>query len=276
MKYGTLIRLAAPKEAEAKMKLLRDYGMDSCQLVYKPEMYRPEDADPIRQAAEAYGIEISAQFCGYRDPYYCWDTRYDYINAGINSPLFGESRIQYILSAIPFMQRLGVTDMILHAGFIPNDPFEPAYARMLSAVAMIAGHLKRHGMNLLFETGTESPIALLRLIEEAGCGNLYVNLDTGNLIMYGYGNPVDAMTTFGRYVRNTHFKDGLPPTVPGKIGPEVKYGTGNVDFPKVVQLLKAQGYDRYITIEREITGEQQGKDITEALTKIKTLWDTAQ
>ena len=128
-------------------------------------------------------------------------------------------------------------------------------------------------MNLLFETGTESPIALLRLIEEAGTENLYVNLDTGNLIMYGYGNPVDALTTLGKYVRNTHFKDGLPPTVPGKLGSEVKYGTGNVDFPRVVRLLKELGYDRFITIEREITGEQQGKDITDALTQIRRLWN---
>lgn len=273
MKYGTLIRLNTPEEAAEKFQTLRLYGMDSCQLVYKPEKYTLEAADMIRRAVEEYDIEISAQFCGYRDSYTIWDAKCDFVNAGINSPVFGESRIAYVLSAIPFMERLGVTDMILHAGYMPNNPFEAGYTIMLSVVSMLAKKLQAKGMNLLFETGTESPIVLLRLIEEVGTGNLYVNLDTGNLIMYGFGNPVDALTTFGKYVRNTHFKDGLPPTVPGKLGPEVKIGTGNVDFPKVVSLLKELQYDRFITIEREISGEQQAKDITEALTWIRSLWN---
>ena len=271
MKYGTLVRLSKPEEAAAKFQTLRQNGMDSCQLVYKPEKYILKDADMIRNAAEEYGIEISAQFCGYRDSYTVWDAKCDFVNAGINSPLFAESRIAYVLSAIPFLERLGVTDMILHAGYMPNNPFESGYTTMLSVVSMIAGRLKAKGMNLLFETGTESPIVLLRLIEEVGTGNLFVNLDTGNLIMYGFGNPVDALTTFGKYVRNTHFKDGLPPTIPGKLGPEVKIGTGNVDFPKVIALLKELGYDRFITIEREISGPQQSADIIRARDLVRSL-----
>ena len=163
--------------------------------------------------------------------------------------------------------------MIIHPGFIPNDPYTEPYSRMVCALAMIGKKMKAAGLNLLLETGAESPISLLRVIKDTKCDNMFVNLDTGNLIMYGFGNPVDALTTYGAYVRNMHFKDGMPPTEPGKLGPEVALGQGNVDFPRVVKLLKKIGYDRYAIIEREISGDQQIKDILSAKNYIASLWD---
>lgn len=59
------------------------------------------------------GIEISAQFCGFRDAHSMWDTYFDFIHSGINSPIFGAARIEYVLSAIPFVKALGITDMII-------------------------------------------------------------------------------------------------------------------------------------------------------------------
>jgi L-ribulose-5-phosphate 3-epimerase len=272
MKFGTIVNLTAPGDALEKFNKLMENGIESCQLIYRTAQLKTEDARIIRKAAEDAGIEISAQFVCYRDSFCTWDTRFDFINAGINSPIFGADRITYVCSAIPFLQELGVTDMILHAGHISNDPFSDSYSRMLSAVAVLSTKLKAAGLNLLFETGPESPVTLLKLIKETGAGNLYVNLDTGNLIMYGFGNPVDALTTIGKYVRNTHFKDGLPPTDPYKIGKEVPIGQGNVDFAKVIKLLKELGYDRYITIEREISGPEQMRDILKSMDYLNKLW----
>ena len=274
MKFGTLVRIKSPDEAFEKFTELAKNGIESCQLVYKPEVYRYEEARIIKKAALDAGIEISAQFVGFRDSFCSWDNRFDFINAGINSQIFGTQRIEYVYSVIPFLKELDVTDMILHAGHISCDPFSDSYNRMLSAVALLGSKLGAAGLNLLFETGPAAPVTLLRLIMEAGYANLYVNLDTGNLIMYGYGNPVDALATFGKYVRNTHFKDGLPPTDPYKLGKEVPIGNGNVDFPKVVKLMKELGYDRYITIEREISGPEQMRDILTTKEYIETLWKT--
>ena len=273
MKYGTLVRLS-PKDdlataCEEKFSKLKEMGLESCQLVYKPKVYTDEDADIIKAAADKYGIEISAQFCGYYDSYTQWDMYYDFKLAGINSPMFGASRVEYLLSAIPFLKRLGITDMITHAGFVPNNPFSEDYTTMLCAVKLLGKKLAQNGLNLLFETGAESPISLLRLILDSGLDNLYVNLDTANIIMYGFGNPVDAMYTFGKYVRNVHAKDGLPPTDPKKYGQEVTIGTGYVDFDKVFKALYEQGYDRYITIERELSGGDKSKAIMDAIDYLK-------
>ena len=131
----------------------------------------------------------------------------------------------------------------------------------MAAVKAIAVDLKKHGQNLLFETGQETPVVLLRLFEEINTGNLFINLDPANLILYGKANPVDAMDVFGDYVRGVHAKDGLYPTNGRQLGHEVKVGEGKVNFPALLKLLKEHGYDGSLTIEREISGEQQLLDI---------------
>jgi sugar phosphate isomerase/epimerase len=114
------------------------------------------------------------------------------------------------------------------------------------------------------ETGQESPITLLRAIEDAGTGNIGVNLDTANLILYGKGEPVGALDVLGKYVRGLHAKDGLYPVDPKKLGREVAIGQGRVDFPGVIRALHRLRYTGPITIEREISGPQQEADIRQA------------
>lgn len=277
MKYGTFVRIPEGADiaaaCEEKFSEIKKMGFDSCQLVYKPAVYKLEDADIIREYADRYGIEISAQFAGYRDPYTKFDNYFAFYNTGLNISAFRESRTNYVLSVIPFMKRLGVTDMIVHSGHIQNNPFEREYSEMLCAVRVIAEELKKNGMNFLFETGGESPISLLRLIEDIGLDNVFINLDTGNIIMYGFGNPVDALYTYGKYVRNMHAKDGLPPTDPKKLGKEVNIGEGHVDFEKVFSMLHSLGYDRFVTIEREIRDGEQAEQIARSMEYLKGIVD---
>ena len=271
MKFGTLVRLKNIDDCAVAFEKVKAMNLESCQLVYKPESYTLESAKIIKEAAEKCGIEISAFFAGFYDDYTAWELKYDFRNAGLNSVAFGAERLKYLLSALPFLKELGVTDMIIHAGFVPNDPFAPEYAEMVCRVKLLADRAKKYGVNILFETGGESPITLLRLIQEVNTGNLFVNLDTGNLIMYGYGNPCEAVMTLGEYVRNVHAKDGVPPTNPYEIGAEKALGEGVVDFKKVFTLLKQRGYDRFITIEREIEGEEQKRDIERGFVYLKEI-----
>jgi sugar phosphate isomerase/epimerase len=133
-------------------------------------------------------------------------------------------------------------------------------------VREVAEHCKKNGQYLLFETGQETPVTMLRTFEQVGTDNLGVNLDTANLILYGRANPVDALDVFGKYVRNLHAKDGFYPTNGHDLGREVRLGDGKVDFKGVFQALHALGYDGPVTIEREISGEQQIEDIRYART----------
>jgi sugar phosphate isomerase/epimerase len=89
--------------------------------------------------------------------------------------------------------------------------------------------------------------------------------------MYGKANPVDALDTIGKYVRDVHGKDGLYPTDGRNLGKEVAMGKGKVNYPAFIARLKEIGYDGPITIEREIGGEEQIKDINEARALLESL-----
>ncbi|MBQ4051082.1 MAG: sugar phosphate isomerase/epimerase, partial [Oscillospiraceae bacterium] len=124
-----------------------------------------------------------------------------------------------------------------------------------------------------FETGQETPVTMLRCFEKVGTDNLAVNLDTANLILYGKANPVDAVDIFGRYIRNLHAKDGLWPVNGHDLGKAVRVGEGAVDFDTVLHKLHALGYDGYVTIEREIEGEQQIRDVNDARICLQAILD---
>ena len=261
MKLGTFVKVTDVHQADEKFANLRQHGFSSCQFVYKPDVYKKEDADIVRAAADKHNIEISAQFTGYKRGAGPSDNYYNYRVAGLNVEAYRAERLSYAVEAARFASWLGVEDIIIHAGYVPNNPFEAEYINMLTSITVLGTECKRLGLNVLFETGMEAPIVLLRLIQDVGLDNLFINFDPANIYMYGYGNPIDALRVFGKYVRNVHGKDGVLPTDPRQIGKEMPAGQGMVDFPKAFEILKELGYDRFVTIEREITGEQQTKDI---------------
>lgn len=271
MSYGTFYRLSDVKDAEQGFIKLKDAGFNCCHLVYKPEVYTEQDALIIKEAAKKHGIEISALFAGFRDTFTKWNLYSDFNDAGINSKQYGGERIEYLKAAAQFCVNVGTENMLIHAGFVANNPFSEEYTYMLDLVKDLALYLKNIGVNLLLETGGESPITLRRLIEDANVGNIFVNLDTANLIMYGFGNPVDAVYTLHPYIKSMHIKDGTPPSDPKELGKETEFGEGFVDFKKVFGLLGEYGFKGPYIIEREISDDKTASKIGETLNKIKSL-----
>ena len=128
----------------------------------------------------------------------------------------------------------------------------------------IATYCKRNGQNFRYETGQETPITLIRAIRDAGVDNQGINFDFANLVMYGKANPVDAIELLAPYVQGIHAKDGMWPTNPRDLGEEVPIGKGKVDFPRLIARLKELNYGGAITIEREVSGPDQIRDVREA------------
>lgn len=142
---------------------------------------------------------------------------------------------------------------------------------MVALVRDLAENLKSLGLNLLLETGGESPIVLKRLIEDVGTGNVFANLDTANLIMYGFGNPVDAAYTLGAYIKSVHIKDGKPPLKTHELGVETEFMEGFVDFPRVFALLKENEFEGAYIIEREISDTATADKIANTLQRLKSM-----
>lgn len=250
-------------QMEEKFSQAASQGFHHCQITsWEPSLWTEENAAEIRGLCEKYEMEITAFWCGWAGPR-AWNFTEGPETLGIVPVAFRAGRVQNLLDGAAYARLLGVTDVVTHMGFIPENMTDPNYPGVKAAVAEIAHNLKKNGQNLLFETGQETPVVLLRLFEDIGTGNLYVNLDPANLILYGKANPVDALDVLGGYVRGVHAKDGLYPTNGRELGHEVKVGDGKVNFPKLLARLHELGYDGSLTIEREISGPQQIADIQE-------------
>lgn len=246
-------------------------GFHQCQLTsWAPDLWTDENAQEIQGLCEKYAMEITAFWCGWAGPK-AWNFTDGPETLGIVPVAYRSVRVQNLLDGAAYARKLGLKDVVTHMGFIPENASDPNYPGVRAAVAEIASALQSNGQNLLFETGQETPVVLLRLIEDVGTGNLFVNLDPANLILYGKGNPVDALDVLGNYVRGVHAKDGMYPTNGKELGEEKKVGEGKVNFPCFLKRLKEIGYDGSLTIEREITGPQQSADIQETQQYLRDL-----
>lgn len=261
MKIGVCVNFNKIDDMSKKFKSLKAEGFDNCQLIsWKPELWTDKNLEIIKNLTEENGITISAFWCGWEGP--CvWNFYDGQITLGLVPPEYRTMRIKNLCDGADFAHRLGVKNVVTHMGFIPENPNDTQFAPFCVAVRQVAEHLKKNGQYLLFETGQETPVTMLRCFEKVGCDNLGVNLDTANVILYGKANPVDALDVFGKYVMNIHAKDGLYPTNGHDLGREVRIGDGKVDFKALFKRLHELKYDSYVTIEREIEGEQQTEDI---------------
>ena len=68
---------------------------------------------------------------------------------------------------------------------------------------------------------------------------------------------------------DTHIKDGFYPTDGRALGREVKVGEGMANLPEVIKRLRAAGYKGNYIIEREISGEEQARDIKDTALFLK-------
>jgi len=254
-----------PNDAIAKV---HDLGLPTCQ-VFVDEMDSVL-AGRLRQALDKYQIEATSLVVGGPGKE-VWDFYDGPLTIGLVPRETREARIAHINKASDFAKQCGIGAVQTHCGFIPENPNDPVYKQTITAMREVAGYCKRNGQNFRYETGQETPITLVRAIQDVGLDNQGVNFDLANLILYGKANPVDAIELLGPYVQGIHAKDGLWPTNPRKLGEEVPIGKGKVDFPRIIARLKELNYRGTVTIEREISGPQQVEDVRAAKAYLEKL-----
>lgn len=245
------------------------FGLNVCQLVSWDVSQATESiaATVVKESRKAK-VRVCAVWAGVPGPAK-WNFTEGPSTLGLVPPEFRWPRIETLKKWADFAALIKAPAIITHCGFIPENPTDPAYPGVLAAIKEVAEYCKGRGVEFWFETGQETPVTLLRTIERVGTGNLGINLDPANLILYGKGNAVDSLEVFGKYVRNIHVKDGLYPTTGDYLGNEVKVGEGKVDFVAFIKKLKQIGFTGELIIEREISGDQQIKDIRETVDNLK-------
>jgi len=266
MRLGVIVHMG--KDPEGALAKVHELGLPTCQAGISD--YEPAMVTRLRGALDRYGIEATALNTAGPGPA-VWNFDQGPLTIGLVPRKYRQARIVHLKRASDFAKECGIPALHTHCGFIPENPNDPVYRETVQAIREVVSHCKRNGQIFLYETGQETPITLLRTMQDVGLDNQGVNLDPANLILYGKANPVDALDVFGTLVRGIHAKDGLYPTDPHRLGEEVPIGHGKVDFPRLIRRLKELNYRGPITIEREIEGPQQTEDIRKAKAYLEAL-----
>ena len=259
LRLGLII--GVEKDPQAAISKVHDLGLPTTQILL--DDFKPEMLASLRKALESYNVEATSLVVGGPGPE-VYDFYQGPLTCGLVPRQYRAARLDRIKKASEFAKQCGIPAVQTHCGFIPENPNDVLYSEVVLAIREAASACKSHGQNFRCETGQETPIALIRAIKDVGLDNIGVNFDLANLILYGKGNPVDAIELFAPYVQGIHAKDGLFPTDPKELGKEVPIGQGQVDFPRIIQRLKELNYQGAMTIEREISGPQQVEDVKAA------------
>ena len=174
-----------------------------------------------------------------------------------------------------FAKLLGCKSVGMHIGFVPEKG-SASYMSLIEVTRDLLDHVKRNGQNMHLETGQETADHLLEFMHDVGRDNLFINFDPANMILYGTGDPIEALKKVGHLVRSIHCKDAkwAAPDQRGKgWGTEVALGDGDVGMEAYLRTLQSVGYSGPLTIEREIAHdrERQKADIGQAVRLLESL-----
>ena len=257
-------------EPQAALEAAREVGVSTVQLQYPAHLDSDEGIQQIKDAVAATGIEITTVFCGFPGESYD-DIPTVRDTVGLVPQSTRASRVAAIESISQFAQKLGVDRIAVHIGFMPEDETDPRYIELFDITGKILDDLKARGQVLALETGQETAAHLARFIRDLKRDNLRVNFDPANMILYGNDNPIEALPLLAQWIDGVHCKDGTWPTETDKLGHETPLGEGDVNIPEWIKQLLATGFTGPLTIEREISGEEQKQDIIKAVDLLKGL-----
>ena len=164
-------------------------------------------------------------------------------------------------------KELGCHYLLTHAGFLDEeDP--AAFAKYRERVLWIRDVCAKNGVFLILETGQETANALAAFLPTVP--GVYVNFDPANMIQYGMGRPMEALSRLIPWIRQIHVKDAKLTAVPGTWGEEVPWGTGEVGGKTFVTELEKLGFTGNYVIERE-GGDNRKADILLANERLTTM-----
>jgi sugar phosphate isomerase/epimerase len=185
-----------------------------------------------------------------------------------------EEREQRTMALSDFAARLGVDSIACHIGFVPEDAADRDYVAVRDVVRRVCDHAALRGQTFALETGQEPADVLLRFIRDVDRPNLGINFDPANMILYGTGEPIEALRKLAAFVISVHCKDGEwpPKDVAGALGRERALGKGSVGIERFVRTLREIGFAGTLNIERE--GAAPGEwlhDVAEAAALLRGL-----
>ena len=206
----------------------------------------------------AHDFAFSTVVCAYNGEDYA-DQPTVQRTVGFIPPAARAEREARTLAASDFGAALGITSVACHIGFVPEDAAHPDYIAVREMVRRVCDHAARHGQTFVLETGQEPAHTLLHFLKDTARPNLGINFDPANMILYGTGDPIEALRILAPHVKSVHAKDGdWPPAgVATALGHERPLGQGSVGMERFVAALREIGFEGSLNIEREGVEQDQ-------------------
>jgi sugar phosphate isomerase/epimerase len=230
-------------------------------------------AAPWRDALQSAGFTVYTVFAAFEGESYA-DIPVIQRTVGFVPAATRADREQRMYRVADFAAQIGVPGVATHIGFVPENDRDPDYIAVRELVRRVCDYAATLGQTFALETGQERAHVLLDFIQDVNRDNLGINFDPANMILYGTGDPTQALGILAAHVLSVHCKDGNwpPRDQPNALGAEVAFGQGAVNVKRFLDQLRHVGYHGPLTIERESPDPRERlRDIEAAINLLETL-----
>ena len=242
--------------------LVHEVGVTSLQLGLDPLIHGAWKIADVQRAFESRELSIASGMMGMKgEDYSSLDTIRE--TGGVRPDEHWPANLAAGKECARVARELGLHLVSFHAGFLPHDPADPERARLLGRLRELADVFEGEGVRLALETGQETAETLDEVLAELDHPSVGVNFDPANMLLYGMGDPVEALRRLAPHVLQIHIKDATRSKVSGEWGEEVPVGTGEVDWKAFFGVCTDAGISCDLMIERE-AGDERVRDMQTA------------
>jgi sugar phosphate isomerase/epimerase len=248
----------AGREPGETLRELKALGMRCGQIGIPGDLALAGEAARWKAALAVEDFQVVTAFCAYNGESYA-DIPTVQGTVGFIPPLTRTERERRTCEVSDFAREVGIPSIATHIGFVPEGDYASDYLTVRQMVRRVCDYAAKNRQTFALETGQEPAETLLRFLIDVNRPNLGINFDPANMILYGTGDPVNALGTLAMHVISVHCKDGdwPPKGVPGALGEEKPLGEGAVGMERFIGKLKAIGFKGPLNVEREVPDPAQ-------------------
>ena len=246
-----------PNCPDSLVDLLGETGVESLQLALSPIVEQPGVWGGAVEKLRKAGIEIISGMMAMKDEDY---STLESIarTGGVRPDETWEANLTHAKEVAQLASEVGIDLVTFHAGFLPEHAADPEREKLIARLNDLAFLFDPYGIDIALETGQETATTLSEVLADINQPNLGVNFDPANMILYGKGDPVEALKKLARQVMQIHIKDALPSECPGEWGTEMPMGQGAVNWPGFFKIAREKVPPVNFIIEREAGANRIG------------------
>ncbi len=165
-----------PTDPANLVQQLQAIGVNRVQLDMDPLREQPAVWGRTGEILRQGGIQIvSGMFRTVGEDYTTPETIR--LTGGVVPDATWEQNWKNLQGTVQVAKQLGVQLLTFHAGFLPHDPADPTFSKLLGRIRQMSDLFAKNGLTLSFETGQETAQDLIRFMDQLQAPNVAVNFD---------------------------------------------------------------------------------------------------